>query len=145
MVHPDKQKIKQRQQKPSWMNMEVLTKLKGQSELQLPLPSDSRRLQELHDSKAMVKVNVKIRSSQLPKCLTTTTLCSQSESSPDTASHKTDVRAPRFAGQDTPGAATEWDNTSQYLIPECQSPLPSHPSREGQFIQEKLEKGMGEE
>lgn len=117
----------------------------GQFKLQLPLPSDSHRLHELHDSKAMLKVNVKTRSSKLPKCLTTATICSESETSPDTASHKIHLCAPQFDDQDTPGAATEWDNTSHYLIPDCRCPLPNHPSKAHQCMQEKVEKGMGEE
>ena len=72
----------------------------------------SHRLHKLHDSKAILEFNVKTRSSELPKRLIGTTICSESETSPDTASPKADVCPSQFDGQDTPRVATEWDKTS---------------------------------
>lgn len=110
------------------------------SELQEVSPVHASMPHELHDCEAMFEVNVEPRASELPKHQTTTTIHSEG-TSPEPASHKTDVcvvplhslmlRAPEgshWVGQHCP-------------LPNSQAPASTNqlPLRSGQ---QKVEKGM---
>lgn len=110
------------------------------SELQEVSPLHASMPHELHDCEAVFEVNVEPRASELPKHQTTTTIHSE-ETSPEPASHKTDVcvvplhslmlRAPEGShrvGQHCP-------------LPNSQAPASTN-QLPLQSRQQKVEKGM---